>query len=1075
MPSLQDIDKFKDVLNALGDEPDVLAERGEDLEDVPEPEEGLPPDLSELLGDMEAPGDEEPSFEGLPEIDLGEEFPEIGAEPEPAAEAPAGEAEPPEAAPTEAFADEQEAPFGEESDDEFVFPDEFTFDDEAEAEQPEPTAEEPTPAPTESEDLDVDDLSALLGDAMEDTEPAQEFAEADEAEAQADEEPPQPPEPGLEGGADAEPEADEFELPEEFGLEGLEGLDDTEELTDDLGGEAEPPEEAPELPAAFEEPDEAPPEAGEEDEFGIPAELLGPQEETAEDEFDLDEFSLPEEFGEEEAAAAPAEPAEEELGAAEPAADEFGLPDEFDIAEEDLTAGAEEPGEGEDEFAIPDEFTFDDEAPASGVEAEEDLESLAPAEGEGKEEEFVIDEFNLGELGEQFGISDDEVLSEEEAEAPAAPVGEELPQAEVSLDLSDADFANLQRTMGQLPRNLKIAIEELIGEKGLGGRQVIDLTKMLVAGESPQALATAVSRITGKRIQIPRGYEKRTGAEFEEETKTLGYLFRRRVWPVLRVLAAGLAVVVLLTFLAYRFVYTPIHAQGLYRQGYRDVQSDRYGAGNRKFQEAGELWRMKPWYYRYAGAFVDKRQYLLATEKYDQLLSHWPRDEKGILDYAGLESEALANYEKADRLLDRLLDQEMYHYEALLASGDNFLRWAEDDPAQYEGARMAYATLLQRYGQQDEILFRMLRYFIRVDNFGEVERLKAYFQSTPEEPVNPDVYAELGGYLIDKSSFHDVQDVLFRALEEDESLPEVHYHLARYFREIGEHREEEKALNNARTFLEQTAPLSSERLAKLIDTHTRLGEVYFRKEEFISAEQELETAIRRYEDATERAILGKAERFGRAYARLGDIYYYRSGEFDAALDLYQEAEANLFREPSLQYKKGWIRYLNEDYEAALLDFYRAGDSLSSNKNTMYATANTLFRRGHYFAAQGYYNHLLSMYEEEMRAIPFLRPIEDEEHHALVTNMMKVYNNLGVTLRRLYERNADDERKASQGLVYLTYSSDYYDNLTRDPDTMDRTQTVNLAFLNTREVLYPQPDFDLQIYTNIPKDPDELEF
>ena len=55
MPSLQEVEQFKSILNELGDEPEILAERDEEIEDVPPPEQGLPEGLSELLETPEGP------------------------------------------------------------------------------------------------------------------------------------------------------------------------------------------------------------------------------------------------------------------------------------------------------------------------------------------------------------------------------------------------------------------------------------------------------------------------------------------------------------------------------------------------------------------------------------------------------------------------------------------------------------------------------------------------------------------------------------------------------------------------------------------------------------------------------------------------------------------------------------------------------------------------------------------------------------------------------------------------------------------------------------------------------------
>ena len=172
MPSLQEVEQFKAILNELGDEPEILVERGEEIEDVSPPEQGLPEGLSDLLegeaAGPEIPGPEaeeapvEPfpaeTAEAVPPpeeeaIDLSDLFGEeeisgaeilegleLPAEEVPAeAEAPPSEAEIPLEAEAEAPAPEAEIPPAEEA---------LAFElEEAAAEAPAPEAEpEPTPA-----------------------------------------------------------------------------------------------------------------------------------------------------------------------------------------------------------------------------------------------------------------------------------------------------------------------------------------------------------------------------------------------------------------------------------------------------------------------------------------------------------------------------------------------------------------------------------------------------------------------------------------------------------------------------------------------------------------------------------------------------------------------------------------------------------------------------------------------------------------------------------------------------------------------------------------------------------------
>jgi tetratricopeptide (TPR) repeat protein len=558
------------------------------------------------------------------------------------------------------------------------------------------------------------------------------------------------------------------------------------------------------------------------------------------------------------------------------------------------------------------------------------------------------------------------------------------------------------------------------------------------------------------------------------------------------------ATLALLVFLGYQLIYRPIRARNLYVAGYEDIQREEYTEANRNFDSAYDTWVMERWFFRYADAFAEKRQYALAAEKYDQLIfgmSEPAREvmiemlnrrayddildireihREGVLAYAEMESEVVANYDKADRLLSLLLSRNLYDYDALLAKGDNAMEWAQEDPAKYEDARVAYASLIEEYGETDTLLFRMLRYFIRTDNEPEVMRLKQLFQSDRSVEVDPEIYAELGGYLVDRSELDDVRDILFRAMDQQEDLPEIHYHLARYFRRIGEPVEEEKGLRNTLTFLDEYEPLSRSRLAILADTHGRLGELNYDREQYLTAEQHFRDGVEVYENALERGLIERSSQFGRLYAGLGDISYYVALEYDVADRLYRQAENNEFTSREMDFRQGYIHYRNGEYGEALADFYDAAGGFSRNVNLLYATANSLHNQRSYFAAEAHYRELLDRLQRRRNQINNLLVDEDPEHRQLIDYLVRVNNNLGITLHQLSQMTGDEELGA-RGLYYLNTSSEYAENLGRDRRTMERSSSVDLAFLNTREILYPQPNYALQLYNEIPKDFEDVRF
>ena len=841
----------------------------------------------------------------------------------------------------------------------------------------------------------------------------------------------------------------EFEEPsveDVFGITEEDFLTPAEEPVSEEPVSEEPVVEEPEFEEpSFEEPAFEIPEA--EEEISIP--------DIGEEDFALPEFDLgaEAEAGEEEFALPGIE--EEPAGFGDEAAPE----EEISVPEMEITA---EETEGKAEFEISDEFEIQEE-------------------GEIREDEFKIDEFNLGDLGEHFGFDAEavkETLTEEELN-PALAVEEEIPEAPVEISLSEEDFEHLRRTLDSLPRNLKIIVEEQIGEKELSGYQLKQLVDGLVRGDSPNEIAKIAEKIIGKKIEIPVVYEKRTGMEFEVVLAGFAYRFRTNFLPIIKVVALTIIALGFLSFFCYRFIYTPLHAQDLYTRGHEEIRNDRYLEANEYFRRAWDTWKRKDWIYRYADGFMDKREYRQAGEKYEFLLRYYPLDKKGILDFASLKSRNLLEYSGAEKLLRRYLDRKNDRdYEILLALGDNYLAWAKEDPNQYEYARYTYAFTRQIHGARMEIDERFLTYFIARDDYENVQLMARLIEARESESVDPRVLAKLGGYYVNKGDLDEVRPVLFRGIEEVREgggeflVPELHYHLARYYKKTGEMRDEERALSTSAAqfdYLEkEIEPLTLEGLGMYIDTLNRHGRLLYERGEDLTAWEMLSNAKEKYESAKDNRLLGAEPRFGEIYANLGDISYYKSTDLDRAFMFYQEAQENEYATRQINYKKGYIQYRRDNVEEAIKEFYEAAGSYSTNPNLLYSTANSLYTGDNWFAAEGYYLHLLDILQTARDSIPAFLPEERDDHRNLLESLIRVNNNLGVTLMKLSDQTGDIEKK-SKGLVYLTVSSDLFDQMTRDPETGVRSSSVNLAYLNTRGYLYHTAQFEYQIFSEIPRD------
>ncbi|MDR0597940.1 MAG: hypothetical protein LBG14_05475, partial [Treponema sp.] len=736
-----------------------------------------------------------------------------------------------------------------------------------------------------------------------------------------------------------------------------------------------------------------------------------------------------------------------------------GLLDGFADAIESGRAAGDETGETDFGAAFPDmiDMAGGGDSPEGsspeGAGAADPFDSFSPDGGEagfsGGEASAAAPaaeaDFALPGIDDLFGGNPPKIAGM--AASPAAGTAETAaPEDTVEeIRLDEYELSQLRDTLSGYPLNLRIAIEEIIAEQAVAPNLMSSLIRLLTRNGSPREAAALAAKILGKPVPVPRGFEKKTGEDLEAEQASFRYIFVHRILPTLRLSLFIALLTASVFYLGYQFVYTPARANSIYKQGHELIPRGNYAQANERFNRAFRLHRQKDWFYRYAEAFRDERQYIYAEEKYDQLLDHFPRDKKGALDYAAMETNYLRNYPKADRILRRnLLEYSIDDREGLMALGDNNLLWGEIEPSRYEDARSSYARLLEVYGWQDPIVERMMKYFIRVDNLGEVLPLQQYFMTDPDRRrIAPSTLAELGGYLLDKrfeevrgvpdehiGRIEGIRDVLLRAVRAAPRLPEAHYHLARYYARFGSALEERQTLEIAARAFDTAAEESARRAGYRLNTQRRLGEILINSREFFAAEEQLVKGAALYEDALDRRVLTRSPEFGRIYADLGDLEYFaKSGNMPQALEYYLRSELNGWAPPEIQYRMGAAHYQQEQWSPALDRFFAVSSEVPANRRLLNALGNVSYLRGDYFNAQGYYTRLMDMLDAERARFPMLMPNDRPEHLELAERMMTVRNNLAVTLEAL--TNATGNRGyRSRALGLYAESSRAWDSLTR---------------------------------------------
>jgi len=1004
MPKREDIDSIKQKINLWGNEPAVLEEIGETIEDVQPPEPSIEEELKTGELDQE-------------DLSLDDFLTQSGLDVE-------AEQENPEDVSVQPLSDES-----------------FSLDDLLDTPVPEEggTEADDFSIPGDLNSFDDLDLNSLSGSDDED--------------------------PGL---PDVEelPEADDLDDSSDTPLSDVEDFDGMDDLSMDTGTESDTDNEELEDLEGLSLDDELP---GLDDLPGLPDNLddlgdlgdLGDLVEVSDEDEDEDPGSDASVPSDEENLEELSELAPEEEGFDMVSPDEeFDLtsPDE-DIPElggfDEMSMDMEDEGESA-QFSLDgfgDEFNFQE-----GISFEDDLDASLDS---------------LDTLDDTFLMDDSEDLDLEE---------------EDQFEISEEDLDALQESLRRLPLNLKVSIQDALAlAEDLTSVRYRKLISMLIRGSSPRMINNEFFNITGKKIELPKGYQKLTGREFEVRKSGFFYQFFEKGWPFIRMVAVLLVLLGMTVFLSFQYVYRPLQAYIYYAQGKESIENDDYKNADSLFNKAyfgwslGRLnikgWPLKSKFLQYADTFRGRRAYSEAARMYEGLLGEYPDYVEGYHQYGLFLANIMGDYAKSAEVLSKGLNLDLYNYDLMVSLGDTYMLWADEDPDKLEDARFQYATALSRNDGDDEIILRMLRYFLKINDNSNISILSNIYSKKSKIKGDPRFIAttlsELGGYYIDRNQVSDAKDFLFKAEHIDVAVPDLHYQMARYFRRTYNPDQEKRALQKALYYLDQTQPLNRSQIYIKIAVYRRRGEISYDESDYDNAGVEFEAGIRVLEDSQVRGLIGTNSDMGELYADMGNLHYEIYNDLKGALNYYNLAEKNMFTTGDISYRKGYVYYDSHQYNQAVLEFESALKNLDNTRNTRFALANTLVKRQNLFGARTEYMNILRDLKKEESSLPFLAPQDIIEHRSLVNNFIHVYNNLAYVDYSLAIRGSD-EAKRSQALLYLTKAADYADRITRDPETMVRSRPEDsLIFQNTMAIVKPTPDTDVFMYDEIPRTPEEL--
>lgn len=648
--------------------------------------------------------------------------------------------------------------------------------------------------------------------------------------------------------------------------------------------------------------------------------------------------------------------------------------------------------------------------------------------------------------------------------------------------LTDKQYRQFLKNLSRYPLNVRLAFEDLIVKNEFTDDAEFEIIEKILNNAPARQVAAALEKMLDVSIPVPRDFEHRTAEEYEAYKKSIQYQLRNKIIPGIFVGLATLLVLIGLFNFCRHCIYIPAKASGLYRQGYALLQQEAYPQSEMKFNAAVKYRPNKKWFFRYAEGYRDHRQYQRSADIYEKILRYFNHDKKAGLEYAAMELDDLANYERAEEIVRReLLDYHINDPDGLLMLGDVYLEWAtEKDPSKFEDAREQYATLIHLYKPNDLYLSRMMRYFIRTDNLREVLQIKNTFDTRRKNPLGAADLTELSGYLLDKlygklppaeeylkSGIEGVRGLLIKAVSADPENPVALYNLSRYYIKTGENQFIEPTLRSAVSKFNSVRSIKPRDLYKYIDSYRLLGEHFVSRADYIQAQEQFTEGIALYTAERDNAGFAGTPQIGQLYEDLADIYYFVSGDYDGALADYAHSVELGNDTPQIRYRMGYVQYRNRKYADALSSFMKAGNGSSKDKNLLFAMGNTLSLRGDDYAAAGYYEALVSRLDGAVAERGILFPQKNASEYDIVNTYLAAANNYGVTLHRLAARTGSSSLNA-QAIVQLQQSVRAWDSLTRNQDTLVRLEGSNLAEENIKYLTHPVPEFEPAIYVDIPK-------
>ncbi len=590
----------------------------------------------------------------------------------------------------------------------------------------------------------------------------------------------------------------------------------------------------------------------------------------------------------------------------------------------------------------------------------------------------------LPAVGEdQFEI---EMLEEEpkpaKKERPirGAAVSPPAEKGEKGIDLSDHDIMRLKKSILLFNPAIREAVKDVVVNDLMPARETRQLINMILGGRPEGAIQKYLEEKLDKSIPLVEekiGPARRVIAA-RPEYAAGGRERQKKLLAITGIAGAAAVVTCALVIIGYQFLYKPMMAKRMIKQGAAIIREGGdylkkpkdYAKSENIFREVDEDYvRDYPFgYTEYAQAYFDKREYSFSIEKLNKLYDIQRKKGRAIdIDllnklgyfyskvpgeyyntmrlninrwyYPGSEKkrEEWSQLDVAIEMYRRVLVRDRKNVTALFGIGNAYFY-----QGQYFKAKKYYEDIVDLEPDSEIGYSGLLNLYIERDVFEKVIDMHAVLsEKNMMSSVQSSLLAKLAAYYLDKQKsktsnvridygvqsprFKDDDDNIFPAVngvlsalnKRDSEYPPLHLQYARL-------KKAQANLKLMRIHLEKAIDLSRKNYgADYFGALHLLGEYYYLSKEPVKAYETLNRAIKAAENPpefTREDFYKETESTGASHALLGNIFYYY---FDKVRMRYGDLEDESIDQD--EERMGNYQIAREKYEKAIDEGYESSE------------------------------------------------------------------------------------------------------------------------------------------------------